>query len=145
MKNLNDKQKFILDLAQKGIIAPDSKDEIASLIIECFKASDEDSLAEHKGLLCDGLTVRDYNIISNYVKDYLAKRGDLYVSKIRENILRQDFFVSAAAEYTFVTERPNSALLDHVLWFLCDSGELSRSGNVISLTAKNGDLNADSK
>ena len=89
--------------------------------------------------------MRDYNIITDYVKCYLAKRGDLYVSKIRENISRQDFFASAATEYTFVTGKKDASLLDRVLWFLCESGEISRVGNVISLTTKNGDINADSE
>lgn len=144
--SLNDKQRMILGLAKKGVISPSSKEDVSRLIIECFKAS----AAEGQGgggeaLKCYGLTLHDYNIIANYVKGYLAMRGDLYVSKIRENILRQDFFASTALEYTFVTGKKEAALLDSVLWFLCESGEVSKAGSVISLTASNGDLNADNQ
>lgn len=146
MKNLNDKQKFILDLAKKGVLRPSSKVDISNLIMECFRASvDEDFGGYAENLKCDGLTVSDYDAIAGYVKSYLAKRGDLYVSKIRENILRQDFFVSSADGYNLVTGKSMSDLLDQVLWFLCESGEVSRAGNVISLTAKHGGLNAYSK
>lgn len=128
MNKLNDKQLAIIDLINKGVISPTTKQGLVNLVVECFSASasNETKMTSKSELINDAY---------KFIMTYLAGRDGAYKSKILEKMKRQNFYKSLLLEFGY--SGPNSKELSESIFNAMESsGMISISGSKVSAMVK---------